>query len=132
MSANESNWPAWVRKADEDSLNIRNNLAAQEIPWSTVCFHAQQAAEKMLKAFQPFRGCPPPRIHDLVSLLAACQDFDASLTEIGSDCELLSPFAVGVRYPFDAAEPGEAQGRAAVLAAERVYAAILRRLGRGG
>lgn len=32
MSANESNWPAWVRKADEDLLNIRNNLAAHDIP----------------------------------------------------------------------------------------------------
>jgi len=31
----------WIRKAEADLLNIRNNLAATEIPWDTVCFHAQ-------------------------------------------------------------------------------------------
>jgi hypothetical protein len=51
MSSPESNFSAWLRKADHDLLNIRNNLAAKDIPWDTVCFHAQQAAEKVLKAF---------------------------------------------------------------------------------
>ena len=56
MSEVESNWPSWVHKAEHDLLNVRNNLAAKEVPWDTVCFHAQQAAEKMLKAVQAFHG----------------------------------------------------------------------------
>lgn len=36
----------WVEKAEHDLLNIDNNLAASHVPWDTVCFHAQQAAEK--------------------------------------------------------------------------------------
>ncbi|MBM4080999.1 MAG: HEPN domain-containing protein, partial [Planctomycetes bacterium] len=51
MSDPEANWADWVGKADNDLLNVRNNLAAERVPWDTVCFHAQQAAEKMLKAF---------------------------------------------------------------------------------
>jgi len=34
MSANETNWRAWVHKANEDLLDIENNLMAQRIPWS--------------------------------------------------------------------------------------------------
>lgn len=41
---------AWVIKAEHDLLNIENNLAAREIPWDTVGFHAQQCVEKYLKA----------------------------------------------------------------------------------
>lgn len=54
MSGPKSNVSAWLRKAEHDLLNIENNLASKEIPWDTVCFHAQQAAEKILKAFSGF------------------------------------------------------------------------------
>ena len=37
----------WVAKAKNDLLNADNNLAAEEIPFDTVCFHCQQAAEKL-------------------------------------------------------------------------------------
>ena len=43
-------WRQWLAKADNDLLNIQNNLASREIPWDTVCFHAQQCGEKALKA----------------------------------------------------------------------------------
>lgn len=40
----------WLRKADNDLRNIANNLRPggtdEDVPWDTVCFHAQQAAEK--------------------------------------------------------------------------------------
>lgn len=32
----------WLAKAENDLLNIRNNLHASRVPWDTVCFHAQQ------------------------------------------------------------------------------------------
>lgn len=63
---------AWVAKADHDLLNIRNNLVADDVPWDTVCFHAQQAGEKLLKAYLLARGMAPERTHDLVKLLSGC------------------------------------------------------------
>lgn len=51
---------AWVLKAEHDLLNIENNLAAREIPWDTVCFHAQQCAEKYLKALLVSCKIDPP------------------------------------------------------------------------
>jgi HEPN domain-containing protein len=48
MNGPEKNYEAWLAKAEHDLLNIENNLAAQ-VPWDTVCFHAQQAAEKLFR-----------------------------------------------------------------------------------
>ena len=65
MSATKSNYRTWLAKAEHDLLNIENNLKAPEIPWDTICFHAQQAAEKFLKAFLVFNAQPPIPTHDL-------------------------------------------------------------------
>jgi HEPN domain-containing protein len=41
---------SWIEKAEHDLLNIENNLVAKDTPWVTVTVHAQQCAEKYLKA----------------------------------------------------------------------------------
>ena len=111
----------WVAKAENDLLNIRNNLAAEHVPWDTVCFHAQQMAEKMLKAFLVWRGQRVGRTHDLVALPAEAVASGGPLEILESDCRLLTPYAVMLRYPGAADEPSEEDGRAAVAAAERAY-----------
>ena len=125
MSSPESNFLAWLRKADHDLLNIQNNLAAREIPWDTVCFHAQQAAEKILKAFLVFHGRDLSKTHDLVALLARCADCEAGLAGLESDCRTLTSYGVAARYPDDLFEPGETDGREVVAAAYRVRTMIL-------
>jgi len=59
----------WLAKAENDLLNADNNLQAESIPYDTVCFHCQQAAEKLLKAYLVDRGVQPPFTHDLLLLL---------------------------------------------------------------
>ena len=81
MPVPESNYTSWLRKAENDLLNIENNLSAKRIPWDTVCFHAQQAAEKFLKAYLVHRGVEIKRTHDLVALLSVAVEFDRSLGE---------------------------------------------------
>ncbi len=34
----------WFQKAENDLLNVENNLMAETYPADTVCFHCQQAA----------------------------------------------------------------------------------------
>jgi HEPN domain-containing protein len=50
----------WLAKAENDLLNADNNLKSEIIPYETVCFHCQPAAEKLLKAYLVARGMPPP------------------------------------------------------------------------
>ena len=40
-----SNWQAWLRKAENDWLNVTNNVEARQVPWDTVGFHVHQAIE---------------------------------------------------------------------------------------
>jgi len=42
MRSPESNWEAWVRKAEHDLVAIRSIMAGEEVPWDVVCFHAQR------------------------------------------------------------------------------------------
>jgi len=128
MSGSELGFRAWVEKADHDLLNIRNNLVATDIPWDTVCFHAQQAAEKLLKAFLIAYGRDLMRTHDLIALLAHCVEIDPSLQPLEEDCRQLTYFGVSSRYPDWLYEPDERDGREMVAAANRVRAEILERL----
>jgi HEPN domain-containing protein len=125
MSGPEANYRGWVRKAEGDLLNIENNLTAARVPWDTVCFHAQQAAEKLLKGFLVFHGQTPPRIHDLIALLAACARIDPGLATLEADCAKLTDFAILARYPTGVAEPEAEDGHAAVAAARRIRATLL-------
>lgn len=125
MSGREPMAAFWIRKAEADFLNIRNNLAAQEIPWDTVCFHAQQAAEKLLKAFLVAHGRPAPRVHDLVALLASCVEIEPRLAVLEGDCRRLTTFGTAVRYPTPWGEPTPEEGRELVEAAQRVREKVL-------
>jgi HEPN domain-containing protein len=128
MNPPEPPFRAWVVKAESDLLNITNNLAAANVPWDTVCFHAQQAAEKLLKAFLAWKERDLLRTHDLVALLAQCVTLDPSLAELENDCRKLTYYAVGSRYPDMLYEPDEEDGREMVSAMHRVRSAILARL----
>lgn len=121
----EPNYRAWLEKARNDLLNIDNNLAAESIPWDTVCFHAQQAAEKLLKALLVYHGKEPPRTHDLVALLTQCLQFTPDLDDMEADCRNLTYFAIDSRYPDDLFHPEERDGRAMNDAARRVWNKVL-------
>jgi HEPN domain-containing protein len=57
MSGRRADWSAWTDKADHDFQTIALVKVAAEPPWDSVAFHAQQAAEKYLKAYaEPTRS----------------------------------------------------------------------------
>jgi len=125
MSEPDSLISAWIRKAEHDILNIENNLDAKEIPWDTICFHAQQAAENLLQAFLLTQGRDIQRTHDLVAILSECVKLNPNLSRLEDDCRKLTHFAVSGRYPDDLFEPDERDGRNMVEAVKRVRESIL-------
>jgi HEPN domain-containing protein len=128
MSSDSHNYQVWFEKAENDLLNISNNLSAKNIPWDTVCFHAQQAAEKYLKGFLIFHGNTPPRTHDLIAILGNCIDYDDTLSNIKEDCFLLSEMAVASRYPSDIYEPAESDGKKMIRSANNIKQEITSRV----
>jgi len=114
---------SWLAKAENDLLCIRNNLDNERIPWDAMCFHAQQAAEKMLKACLVSVGLTAPRTHDLLFLFRQCLDAGLDLHLIEMDCRFLNPFAIVARYPTGP-EPSESDGREAIRAAEHIRTVV--------
>lgn len=56
----------WLAKAEEDLAVAGREAARDESPaFNAVCFHAQQAAEKFIKAVLQERGVPVPHMHNL-------------------------------------------------------------------
>ena len=90
----------WVTKAEGDYVTARRERFARRAPnYDAACFHAQQTAEKYLKAFLQEHQIPPPRTHDLVELLSLCQPIEPTLALIEPDLKSLSGYSVAIRYP---------------------------------
>lgn len=89
----------WVLKAENDLKNAAHTLLlGKECPTDTVCFHAQQCAEKYVKALLVLDGIPFPKTHDLerlVSLVPSATRPSLTLAEQS----LLTEYATGARYP---------------------------------
>lgn len=120
MSAESDLARQWLKKAESDLLNADNNLRADKIPFDTVCFHCQQAAEKLLKAYLVGKSHPYPFTHDLLLLLQQVLPVDTNAEKLRDALSLLMPYAVEIRYPDEAYEPTEEDAKEARAAAEEV------------
>ena len=113
----------WLSKADDD-LGVARHLVGQGEYLTAAAFHAQQAAEKYLKAFLVEHQVEFPKTHDLDELLDLVATADEGLSGSLRDAASLTPYGVEVRYPGDAPELGEDETRQAVGLAECVGKAI--------
>ncbi|HEX5315691.1 MAG TPA: HEPN domain-containing protein [Candidatus Kapabacteria bacterium] len=118
----------WLNRAEHDWRAIRAIEASHERSWPAISFHAQQAAEKTLKAFLAYHKVKPPRTHDLEGLLDACISYDTLLGELRIDANFLTQFAVAARYFEVEDEFSEESGQEAIAAAKRLCAAIQERI----
>jgi HEPN domain-containing protein len=71
---------------------------------NSICFHAQQSAEKYLKARLCELGLPVPRTHDLTALLEALQPAHPEWRLLEPAAKALLDYAVRFRYPGASAD----------------------------
>ena len=70
----------WVQKAEADFQTAQREYRVRKDPnYDAVCFHAQQVAEKYLKAVLQEIGSLVPRTHSLAELVALVLKHDPSL-----------------------------------------------------
>ncbi len=100
---------AWVDRAEEDYLLARSSLRRKAPLTYGACFHAQQCAEKYLKALLVARGQPFPKIHDLVALADLCAQAGLILAMDPDQLAALASYAVRIRYPGDLPTAEEAR-----------------------
>jgi HEPN domain-containing protein len=91
-------------------------------------FHAQQSAEKMLKAWLACEGVTYPRTHDLMDLIHELDDIGANI-DLLDELVDLNPFAVQYRYEMLVDDEGSTLDRRKLITqlnavAEKVRKAI--------
>src|SRR5882724_11558780 len=89
----------WVRKAESDYAVAKKIARGGDPHHDEVCFHAQQSAEKYLKALLAERGQPAPRTHILEDLVVLLLPHYPSLRALRKGARFLTRFAVATRYP---------------------------------
>jgi HEPN domain-containing protein len=85
-----------LARRDQGTFNLLLVLPQAEL--AALGFHAQQAAEKALKAVTVQSGLVMPRTHDLAALGAALSASGLTIPIGIDDLRLLNPFAVEFRY----------------------------------
>ena len=117
----------WVEKAEGDLRTARREIAITEGPnYDAVCFHAQQCAEKYLKARMIEVGLTVSRIHDLEALLNLLLPVEPQWNVLLQPAITLSVMAVEVRYPGMSADAEDAENglRSAETIRDAVRAAL--------
>lgn len=97
----------WLAKAEGDfAMAERESRAGEDAFHDGICFHAQQCAEKYLKARLCESGVPFTKTHDLVILLELALPVEPGWQTYREDMAFLSSFAMAFRYPGDSADEG--------------------------
>lgn len=114
---------AWIDRAEEDYTAARA-LLRRKIPLVyAACFHAQQCAEKYLKALLTAQKIEFPKTHDLLALNTLCAQAGIFMGMTPVQLGKLSSHALKVRYPGE--DPTLEEAREALEIARAV-----RRFGR--
>lgn len=115
----------WIEKAEHDLKAAEQILAIEgdDCPFDTVCFHAQQCAEKYLKGLLVLLEDPFPRAHDLRLLLqmaSARVPLKLELPEVAR----LNRYTIEARYPGDWDPIGREEAERAVAVCKKVREAV--------
>lgn len=90
----------WIRKAESDwATMLRESAVIDEPSYDAVCFHAQQCAEKYLKARLVMAGIEFRYSHDLLYIHGLVLTVEPSWVFLHESLKKLSTYAVAARYP---------------------------------
>jgi len=108
----------WMRFARSDLELVRGPVRPGVLP-ETLCFHAQQAVEKALKAVALSLGIEFPYTHNLKALVGLLPPH-ISVPDAVRDATELTDYAVATRYPGEYEPVTDDDYREAVRVAEAV------------
>lgn len=97
----------WLNRARSNLVLARSE--GTDIYLEDLCFNAQQAVEKSIKALLIKYGVEFPYTHDIAELLTLLQGTDQSIPDFVKQSAGLTRFSVALRYPhmFPTIKQGE-------------------------
>ncbi|MBI3078693.1 MAG: HEPN domain-containing protein [Deltaproteobacteria bacterium] len=110
----------WLNRAKSNLERARADLRLSGVYLEDLCFDAQQAAEKAIKALLIKRGIAFPYVHDLARLLTLLEETEGEIPESVRRAEELTRYAMVTRYPGLAEPVTERHYHEAVATAQAV------------
>lgn len=100
----------WIDKAEGDFTTALRELRARKSPnYDAACFHAQQCAEKYLKARLQEAAIAFSRTHNLTVLLDLLLPVEPGWDKLRAKLLALTAFSVAYRYPGASADKDTAR-----------------------
>ena len=115
----KNDWRLWLKRA-ESNLRLAQAGNIKGVVYEDLCFEAQQAAEKSIKALLIFYEDAFPKVHSFVLLLKRLEKFVSIPKDVRKVLDL-SDYAVQTRYPGDYYPVKAGEYRKAIKVAERVF-----------
>ncbi len=110
---------AWLKHAKSDLL-IASNRTSEEILLDTLCCHAQQAAEKSIKALLVKDHLEVPKTHNIKLLMETLSSQLIIPPEINA-ASILTDYAITARYPGEWEKVNAEEYKKAIELANKVY-----------
>ena len=127
MNGQETWSSEWLDLAEMDLDVAEFLLAMRPIPVEIICYHCEQAAEKLLKGALVQFGVEPPKTHDLLQLCRLCMEKDSQFEQLTDACVELTPYGVQVRYPSNL-ELDESDVRCALRECRKIHEFVQQKL----
>ena len=97
---NEKILKEWMAFAEMDFLTAKHLYEHMyPKPLEIICYHCQQAIEKLLKGVLISRGVTIKKTHDLGLLAEMLQEYTEVDEKYLEMCDDLTPYGVKIRYP---------------------------------
>jgi len=110
----------WIEKAEHDLITATCTLKiGDNCPCDTICFHAQQCAEKYFKSLLFWLDIDFPKTHDLRVLIMLLPRRISSQIDVDGVLPL-NRYAIAARYPEEWEPITRSEARAALAATRRV------------
>lgn len=89
----------WLNRAKSNLERAKSDIRLTGVYLEDLCFDAQQAAEKSIKAVLIHLGIAFPYVHDITDLLTILEGKGHSISAEIKEAGRLTRFAVETRYP---------------------------------
>ena len=110
----------WLKRAKSNLIRAKFEKLP-DVYWEDLCYDAQQACEKSLKALLIFNEIKFRFVHDIGELINTLGKNQVSVPAEIKESVILSEYAVETRYPFPSQPVSEDDYVEAVTISEKVY-----------
>jgi HEPN domain-containing protein len=118
----------WLQRAKSNMARAKAGKVSSEILYEDLCYDAQQAVEKALKALCILHEILFPKTHDIAYLMELLEKGSVPIPEDLYKARILTGYAVETRYPGEYEPVNEDDYLNAVALAEKVVKWVEKRM----